>query len=251
MVIRLTRIPALIFLYILFLFTSSIIYILVKDKKRNLIKNASLFSKITLSILNIKLKVEGSFDKSKNFLIVANHLSYLDILVLFSLNPSIFVSTKEVEEDFLLGLTAKLGGAVFIERRNFNNLKNEIDMITNLLKDGYNVVIFPEGTTSDGSCIFDFKAPFLISSKLSKREILPICINYTRINKEPINKINKDFIFYYGDMKFFEHVWKLLSLKSIEIELKILSPIDSTNLNRKDISNISKETIERYFKKVI
>jgi 1-acyl-sn-glycerol-3-phosphate acyltransferase len=163
------KFPVFLILVLSFTLASFFTDIFVRDKKRKLIclsKTTSFFSKLGLKVMGIKVNVknyENLTRMNNNYLIVSNHLSYTDIVVISSVCPSIFIaSIDQVKNTFLLGTIAKFGGSVFVERRSRSNLLKEIETLLDLLKEGFNMVLFPEGTTSNGDCVLPFKSPFLI-----------------------------------------------------------------------------------------
>ena len=174
-----------------------------------------------------------------NHLILSNHLSYLDIFIIFSVFPASFIaSIDEVKDTFLLGKVTELSGGFFVERRNRSGLRREIESITEILRLGVNVALFPEGTTSNGERVLPFKTPLLSIAEKGGVDILPMCIRYTKINGEDIDANNMDLVYYYGDMKFFDHFNKLLSVKSIDAELIVLEKINPDEArSRKEIAS--------------
>ncbi|MGB2692077.1 MAG: lysophospholipid acyltransferase family protein [Thermodesulfobacteriota bacterium] len=181
---------------------------------------------------------------NKNYMVVCNHLSYLDIFVIYSVLPSVFVANSELEEEFPLGAVTKYGGGIFVERRNRSRLIDDMDNISSVLDMGLNIVLFPEGTTSDGEAVTAFKAPFLKSAINTGANVLPLCINYNKIDGRPLDKENKNLIFYYGSITFFEHFFRLLKLKSIDVELEALEEIKvNPKMTRKELSQIAYDKI--------
>ena len=223
----------------------------VGNRRRKLIylsKITSIFSKIILRVLRIKVYVRNYENLSKrdaNYFIVSNHLSYIDIFAISSLIPAIFIaSVDEVGDRFLLGTLAKFGGSVFVDRRSRARLTAEIEVIADVVRDGINVVLFPEGTTSNGYRVLSFKTSLLTPALRSNIEILPICMKYLRVNRENLNSKNRDLVFYYGDMTFFQHFWGVLSLKSVEVELIELENIKiNENLTRKEVAELAFNSI--------
>ncbi len=221
--------------------------LLIQDRKRKLFylsRITSLFSKALLKILGVRVYVknlENPLKSNNNHFIVSNHISYIDIFVISSVIPSLFVaSIDEVRDKFLLGTMAKLGGSIFIDRRSRARLSEEIDNISELLKDGLNVVLFPEGTTSNGECVLSFKSPFLTPAIKTKKDILPVCLRYRGINGEGVNPDNRDFVFYYGNMDFFVHFFRFLSLKSIDVEIIGLENIRvDSGVPRKEVTKLA------------
>ncbi|HOJ49733.1 MAG TPA: lysophospholipid acyltransferase family protein [Spirochaetota bacterium] len=246
-IIKILKVPFIVFWVALFILYSILMNIFISNKKskiRKQLATTSFFCKVLNKLIGIKINVNGieNFKVFENGLIVANHLSYIDILVLISEVPSIFISSVEVEKTFLLGYIVKLGGAIFIERRSRKDIKKEIEKITKKLKDGFNVAFFPEGTTTNGDKIKGFKSSFFESAAESSVNILPVCIFYDKINNKDINESNRDKVFYYGNMKFFSHFFKLLFVKNIKIRVDFLEPIKDLK-DRKELSQIAYEKV--------
>ncbi len=113
---------------------------------------------------------------------------------------------------------------------------------------GFNTVLFPEATTSNGESLLPFKAPFLKSAINTNKDVLPLCINYTKVNGVSINEENRDFIFYHEDIAFFVHFFRLLTRKSVEVDLEALKEIEvNPSMTRKELSRIAYEKISNAY----
>ncbi len=251
---NLIRQPIKILLFFLivvtFLLISFITDLIVRDRKKKLIsfsRIASFSGKVCLMLFGVKVNLKNlnRYKRAnKNYMIVCNHLSYLDIFVIYSVLPSVFIANSELEEEFPFGAVTKYGGGIFVERRNRSRLLGDMDNISSVLNMGLNIVLFPEGTTSDGQAVTAFKAPFLKSAINTGTDVLPLCINYKRINGESLDERSKDLIFYYGSITFFEHFFRLLKLKNIDVELEALEEIEvNTKMTRKELSQIAYDKI--------
>ncbi len=191
-------------------------------RRRFLIGNTSIFSRIALALLGIRVTVkhrERLYAGAAGRLVAANHVSYIDILVISSLMPSVFVTSVELGSTMFLGMLARLGGSMFVERRRASGLKQEIDAIARVLGDGFAVALFPEGTTSNGDRVHPFKKSLFDASVSTGSDILPLCLRYTGVNHEELTPHNRDAVFYYGGASFFRHASRLLSLKSVDVEV--------------------------------
>ncbi len=202
----------------------------LRERKRRalLTKNASFFAKQALPVLSIDVTVHGREklpERRKGRLIVSNHLSSLDILVLLSLVPSVFVTSVELKNRLLTGMIARCGGSIFVERRSVASLKKEIDEISRVLKEGCTVVVFPEGTTSNGERVMPFKNSLLDAAVKTAVKILPLCLRYRKVNSEAVTAQNRNSVFYHGGETFVRHALKVLRLKSIEVEVTALETI--------------------------
>lgn len=178
--------------------------------------------------MDLDLKLVG-FDefkrRNKNYLIVCNHMSYLDVMLMASVMPCVFVTSVDMGETKFLGTMAEMGGAIFIERRNRERVDADRSTMANALRKGHNVVIYPEGTSTNGSGVLPFKKSLLTAAVEGGVDIQPVVLRYTEINGEPFSEKNRDVVCWYGDMPFVSHLTRVLSLKSWKAELRFLSPI--------------------------
>ena len=240
------RIIVVVFIVVSFLIISFIADKLIANRRRKLLffsKNASWYTGLLLLAFGVRVdyrNIDNLTRNDKNFLIVSNHLSYIDVFIIFSLVPSVFVANSELNEEFLLGRLTGYAGGVFVERRNRTKLSKEIDLISDLLNEGFNVVLFPEGTTSNGNGVLPFKNPFITAAIRSNVDVVPVCVKYRRIDGEDINFTNRDDVYYYGDAKFFDHALRLLSHKTVDAEMFELEKIEvKPEHTRKELSNLA------------
>ena len=215
--------------------------------------NSSFFARLGLRMLGIRvharrLKRKGIRHRRTNYLIISNHLTYVDILVVASLMPSVFITSVELKQTFPLGFFARLGGCLFVERRSRAGLKREIEEIATVLALGMSVVLFPEGTTSNGDTVRPFKNSLLTSAITTGTSLLPVCIRYRAANGRPVDLTNRDSLYYYGGTTFFQHVPRLLALRSIDVECVILKPIAAhQHLSRKDLATRAHQVISETY----
>lgn len=194
-------------------------------------------SRVVLSLLHFKVTHVGPLPKEGS-LIIGNHLSYLDILIYLSRFKTLFVTSVDMKWRFLLGQITVLGGCLYVERRNPRNLPKELKTLKKFFDNGFTVCVFPEGTSSDGLSVLPFKKSLFQIALETKAPIQPIVLRYTKINGQPFSDKNNDLVCWYGDLNFFKHFCKLLTLKSIEAELRVLPTIDSTKFSdRKSLAD--------------
>lgn len=194
--------------------------------RKKLILLVSISAKLMLKVLNIKVtyKLPESMHKDANFLIVANHLSYLDVIILATKFPSCFVTSTEVKESPFLGQLTQLAGCLFVDRKNKKNLFQEIVELREALNDGMNVIVFPEATSTNGEVILRFRRPLFEASIATQKPILPVTINYQEISGKSIDRNNRDIVCWYGDMTFLNHFLKVLHQKEILVEIVVSEP---------------------------
>jgi lyso-ornithine lipid O-acyltransferase len=138
-------------------------------------------------------------------LLVSNHLSYVDIPLLGSLTPTIFVSKAEVKRWPVFGWFAALGGTVFVRRERRGEVGEIANQIRQLLKEGHLVVLFPEGTSSGGETVLPFKSSLLEPVAGQTHDVHAGCVSYSLAR----GVVGED-VCYWGDMIFGPHIVKLL-----------------------------------------
>jgi 1-acyl-sn-glycerol-3-phosphate acyltransferase len=220
-------------------------------KRMAAIRTTSGFARIVLNLFGVRIRVkhrERLRKTSEARLIVSNHLSYIDVLILSSLLPSVFITSVELKNTVLLGTLARLNASLFVERRKRSGLKHEIENIVLVLGQGISVALFPEGTTSNGDQVQPFKNSLFDAAVLTHTEILPICLCYNRVNNERITPKNRDLVFYYGGATFVAHFRRFLSLRSVDVEVVPLNGIKvPPRRSRKELAAEAHETITREY----
>jgi len=180
-------------------------------------------------VLGIKVNlVNGELvEKGQNYFVIGNHLSYLDVILIGCKKPGLFVAKKEVKYWPLLGQLAWLGGAIFVDRSKRGPSANRpyIGQIAKYLKQGLTILIFPEGTSSNGEKVLPFKKAIFSSPILAEIPILPVTIRYVFVNKEPFGPENCNLVTWHSDMTFVDHFWGVLNLKGFEVEIIFNPPI--------------------------
>ena len=220
-------------------------------KRAAAIQVTSFFSRLVLKLLGVRVQVkhrERLRTKSEVCLIVANHLSYIDVLILSSLVPAVFVTSVELKHTAVIGALARLSGSIFVERRKSSGLKREIGEIVFVLGQGLPVALFPEGTTSNGDRVHQFKNSLFDAAVATRADIMPLCLRYTRVNDQPLTPQNRNDVFYYGGITFFKHIPRLLALSSIDVDIIPLSTITSKpHHTRKDLSILTQNAISEAY----
>ena len=201
-------------------------------------KIVQFFHKLLLWLVNINVEVIGKRDLNNvPTLYVSNHLSYLDIPVLGSTIRGRFIAKNEISNWPIIGYLSKVGNTIFINR-NLKFLKTNKSIIYDYLCRGDNIILFPEGTTSDGNRVLKFKSSLLTSLENKNILIQPIVIRYKSINGMPLNRWLKPIIAWYGDVDFKPHLINILKLFSIKAQIIFLPALNGRDFaNRKDMTS--------------
>lgn len=170
----------------------------------------------TLRVMGFEVSVGGRAPASG--LLVSNHLSYLDILVLSSITPAIFVSKSEVRHWPVFGWMARRAGTLFIERAKRSDVARVNDEAERLLEAGLLLVVFPEGTSSDGREVLPFKSS-LLEPIVGRRHPLSVA----HISYEIEEGDAGEDVCYWGDMTFGPHLLKLLTKSRVRASVSFTS----------------------------
>jgi len=163
-------------------------------------------------------------------LLVSNHLGYLDILLICSVVPAVFVSRADVRGWPLFGWLAKLGGTIFIRRERRLDVGAVNREIETALAAGLLVVVFPEGMSSHGETVLPFRASLLEPALHGGYEISIACLKYELDDGDP-----KTEVCYWGDHTFFPHLLNLLGKRQVRATLRF-GKFNRTTGDRKELA---------------
>ena len=156
-------------------------------------------------------------------LIVANHISFLDIFALNCVFPSAFVAKAEIARWPVFGMIAKSVDTVFIERGNRRSLINTAEAMAKALDEGRNLLMFPEGTTSDGTGLKKMHGNLMEGAVRRRAEVIPVvlrCKTQGKVTTVPA---------YVGDVGLFECLWKVVTMEDLHLEIHMLEPLRGDN----------------------
>lgn len=156
----------------------------------------------TLKACHVKIESRGSLPKGG--VLVSNHMTYLDILVLCSLTPCVFVSKKEVARWPVFGSLARMAGTLFLNRSQRGDVARVGEEMQGLVRDGAMVVFFPEGTTSNGEDILPFKTSLFEVVLAAKSPLTVVALQYHLEKGEAKAEAA------WTNTSFFRHFWSLL-----------------------------------------
>ena len=178
-------------------------------------------------ILNKNLK---EILTKKNYLIVSNHISWLDIFIINAAYPVAFVAKHSISKWPVLSWLVRASETIFIDRKRITKIKETSKEIENFLENKGSICIFPEGTSTDGSKLLNFKSNLLQTAINKNISVLPIAIQYFH---------NQDYCSapgYYDDLTLLDSIRNLIKFDNIEAKLTILTEIKSIS-NRKVLAN--------------
>lgn len=178
-----------------------------------------LVSRLSIRVLGIRLESPSPLPATPG-LLLCNHLSYLDILVLASQRSLVFVSSRDLQQGSALGWLASLGGAIFVDRRSMARARADARQLQDVLEQGMSICLFPEATSSAGADILPYKpgllGPFAGRSWSATFWVL----GCAAIDGKPLGAGEADLVSYHGDDEFGPHLMALLGCRSIDYRLR-------------------------------
>lgn len=188
-------------------------------------KIPKLFHTVLLKILGIRVTIQGVLKHNVPLIVVANHISWLDILVIGASFPCYFIAKSDIAGWPILGFLAKLQNTIFVNRKARGAaIGAQVIEITNALKQNKTIVLFPEGTTSDGNRILKFKSALLEAARAGDNYqpfIQPLCLHYQKTVGMPLNRNKRPFVAWYGDADLIPHLKSMLYYTPIDVNIQI------------------------------
>jgi 1-acyl-sn-glycerol-3-phosphate acyltransferase len=189
-------------------------------------KELQLFAKRTLSSLGIELVAHGTAQAGP-LMLVANHVSWLDILAINTVHPAYFIAKAEVRRWPVLGWLVAGGGTLFLQRDRKRDAMRMVNQVATALCADHVVAVFPEGTTSDGHGLLPFYANMLQAAVQAQVPVQAIGLRYADANA-PVSAAAA----YVGDTTLLQSLWAVLRAKKLRVSVTLLNPQSSTDQDR-------------------
>lgn len=185
-----------------------------------------------LVILNVRVTCLNEPDAlPPRCVIVANHVSWLDVMTIFSVRPAVFVAKDEIRRWPFVGRLCEQAGTLFIARGSRSHARHINGRVSETLSAGRVFAMFPEGKTTDGRSLNPFHRALFQSAVDADAVLQPIGIRYT----DPDGAWT-DAPAYVGDMSLVESAWRLVSAQAIVAEVRFAPSIPAGNAHRKDLA---------------
>lgn len=225
------KLTAFVIIILAFLVWSYACHFVIRDPDKRLKTfsgNTKFFCGIILKAFNLELIVKNKPAEDQKFLVVSNHMGFVDILMLASCSPHLFVTSNEMRETPFLGLLTELGGCIYVERRSRTKILEEMKTIVVALQKGFRVVLYPEATSTNGERVLPFKKTLMMAAGQAGVPIQPVVINFRAINGEGFTLKWRDHLCWYGDIPFAVSMWRAATLKSVKAEIEFLEQIHTS-----------------------
>jgi 1-acyl-sn-glycerol-3-phosphate acyltransferase len=212
-----------------------------------------LFHKGLSRSLGIRITCHGRPPPQKGVLFVANHLSWADIPVLGARIDAAFVAKSDVAGWGMVGWLATLSRTVYVDRNRRTTAPEQRDTITERLRRGDNIILFPEGTNSDGVDMLPFKsALFAVTEGLPDLVIQPVTIAYTRVNGLPVTRQRLPDLAWVGDTELMPHAASFMALGRVRAEILFHPPVSAADFaSRKALSRHCESVIHNGYRRLM
>lgn len=205
-------------------------------------KMVRFWAKTTAKILGVRLTVNGTPPKAPFFL-VCNHLSYVDIIPLFIYMDCVFIAKSEVKSWPLIGRMARSIGVIFVNRELKRDVRRVNRIVASNITDRRGVVLFPEGTSTRGDRVKEFKSSLL---RHAARMEFPVSFASITYRTDDPAKPASEWICWWGDMTFLDHFFNMLRLKSFDTIITF-GERTVVETDRKKLANRLHQLVERQF----
>ena len=187
-----------------------------------------------LARLGVRVTVDGAWPQAP-CLVTCNHISWLDIVVLGAVLPVAFLSKDEPRRWPIIGRLALAGGTLFIKRGKLGAAEHSAQEIAHALSCGTSVLVFAEGTTTDGRAVRRYFSPLFKAAIDSGAPVLPVALRYP--HKDGVHPkvpyINEDL--------FLPSVFAVLDCEAIEARVEIGTPMESAGMERRALSEAAQQ----------
>ncbi|KPF47327.1 1-acyl-sn-glycerol-3-phosphate acyltransferase [Rhizobium sp. AAP43] len=192
-----------------------------------------LWHRFALYALAIRVIPHGTLDRRRPLMVAANHASWKDILVLGSLADVAFIAKTEVAGWPVFGALARLQKTIFVVREEKRRTGEQVNEIAARMADGEIIVLFPEGTTSDGNRILGLKSSLFgaAAAALPKEgdgvvHVQPVAIAYTRVQGLPLGRYHRPIAGWPGDVGLLPHLIGVLRAGALDVDVTFGETID-------------------------
>lgn len=211
--------------------------------------------KCALWLMGVRVNIHGRLSNAHPLLLVCNHVSWVDILVMGSIGDLCFIAKAEIKSWPVINGLAKLVGTVFVDRKRSRDAANQADTIAARLLHGDVMVLFAEGTTGDGNQVLGFKSSLFGAAQYAIRQshidqviVQPVAICYTRLHGIRLGRRHQPLASWPGNVGLAEHLIQFVTKSAFDVDVVMGEPLEFTaTTNRKHISKAANQQVATLF----
>jgi 1-acyl-sn-glycerol-3-phosphate acyltransferase len=213
-----------------------------------------LFHRTACALIGVRIRQVGERTRETPVLILSNHASWLDIIVLGAIAPVVFVAKSEVANWPVFGWLAKLQRTIFVERERRHKTGEAARAMGDRLLGGDVVVLFPEGTSSDGIRVLPFRSALIGAvhhaigdqTHHDRVTVQPVSIAYVRYGGVPVGRALRDKVAWYGETELVPHLMNVLSSGAVDVTVSWGDAVGyRMNADRKQIARDAEAAVRR------
>jgi 1-acyl-sn-glycerol-3-phosphate acyltransferase len=201
------------------------------------------WSQRTLDVLGIEVKRSASDhfgpENHSALLLVANHISWVDCLIIQTLQPSVFIAKAEVAHWPVIGSIAKGCGVIFVERSTPSSVRTMVNAASSALHQGYCVAGFPEGTSTEGHHVNTFHANLFEAAIAHHAQVMPIALRYSEANSGRLSTAAA----FVGDIGFATSLHQIITAPRIQVTVQVGQPLSPIGHSRKSLAHLSHRSV--------
>ena len=203
-----------------------------------------LWHRVACRVLGLRVRVHGALETKRPLLLASNHVSWKDIMVLGSVADVVYIAKSEVRGWPVFGLLARLQATIFVEREQRRKTGDQVDEIARRMTDGEIVVLFPEGTTSDGNRLLEIKSSLFGAAASAVPHapdgvvfIQPVSIAYTGVHGMAMGRFHRPLAAWPGDIELLPHLLAVAREGAVDVDVDFGERVDySGDSSRKVVS---------------
>jgi 1-acyl-sn-glycerol-3-phosphate acyltransferase len=204
-------------------------------------------------LLRIRIRVQGVPVTGTPVLIVSNHVSWADIVVLGAVAPMVFVAKRDVAGWPLIGAAARVQKVVFVDRERRQQTGNTVNEMAQRLSEGHPVVLFAEGTSSDGNRVLPFRTALIGAAAAARDDaaittlaLQPLSICYPGLGGLPMGRAQRPRVAWYGDLDFLPHLKDFIRRNDVDAVVSFGPPVTvATDHDRKTTARTLETTVRQ------
>lgn len=194
---------------------------------------------VMLLRLGVTLEVRGSPPDAGPMLLVCNHVSWLDIVVLHAAHHCRFVSKADVGRWPIVGRLATGAGTLYIERTSRRDAMRVVHDMVQALREGDILMVFPEGTTGDGTVLLPFHANLIQAAISAPAPVQPVALRYRDARGG-----NSRAVSYVGDETLVGSVWRTLQARAILVQVRFGAPRQPDGAHRRELAQVLRADVQ-------
>jgi 1-acyl-sn-glycerol-3-phosphate acyltransferase len=211
-----------------------------------------IYHRIVCRMFGIRIEQVGTPVAQGPCLMVANHVSWLDIPILSALFPAVFIAKREVDGWPIFGWLARLQRTLFVDRERRHATADFTAQMLIRFERGQHLILFPEGTSSDGNRVLPFKTALFgaleglqdAAHDFAPVPVQPVSIAYTKLHGLPMTRRQRPRFAWYGDMAIVPHIWRAMNAGPLDVRIQFHEPITADRFaGRKELARHAEDKV--------